>query len=324
MAAMLTTTMGSSPNGYSNLTQIGLGFQQDGTLALNTTTLNNALSSNYQGVANLFVAAGTASDNLVNYTSAASTTKAGTYGINVTQMATQGTTVGSTAAGLTVTTGTNDNLTLTIDGTSTSVTLPAGTYTATTLASQLQTLINGSSPISGAGKSVTVSANASGVLNITSSSYGSSSSVAVGGNAASNLFGTPTLTNGLDVAGTINGMAATGSGQLLSSTAGDSNGLTVAIQGGSTGSRGTISYSQGLSSLFSSQITSMLSTNGPMASETTQLNSNISDLQNQINTLNAQIVLDQANLTNQYAQLDATLGTMNSLSSYLTQQLARL
>jgi flagellar hook-associated protein 2 len=324
MAAMLTTTMGNGSSGYSNLTQIGLGLQQDGTIALNSTTLNNALNSNYQGVANLFVAAGTVTDNLVNYTSAGSTTKAGTYGINVTQMATQGTAVGSTAAGLTITTGTNDNLTLTIDGTSTSVTLPAGTYTATTLATQLQTLINGSSPISGAGKSVTVSANASGILTITSSSYGSASSVAVGGNAASNLFGTPTQTNGLDVAGTINGMAATGSGQLLSSTAGDSNGLTVAIQGGLTGSRGTISYSQGLSSLFSSQITSMLSNNGPMASETTQLNSNISDLQNQINTLNAQIVLDQANLTNQYAQLDATLGTMNSLSSYLTQQLARL
>lgn len=323
MAAMLTTTMGSNPNGFSNLTQIGIGFQKDGTLAVDTTKLNAALNSNYQSVANLFIAAGSATDNLVNYTSATNTTKAGTYGLNITQMSTQGTAVGSTAAGLTITTGTNDTLSLTLDGTSTSVTIPAGTYTASALATQLQTLINGSAPISGAGKSVTVSQTA-GVLTFTSSSYGSSSNVLVGGNAASNLFGTPTQTTGLDVAGTINGLAATGSGQILTSSLGDSQGLSVAIQGGATGSRGTISYSQGLSSLFSSQITAMLGTHGPIASETTQFNSNISDAQNQITALNAKIALDQTNLTNQYAQLDAMLGSMNSLSSYLTQQLARL
>ncbi|WP_283745302.1 flagellar filament capping protein FliD [Sideroxydans sp. CL21] len=323
MAAMLTTTMGSNPNGFTNLTQIGIGFQKDGTLAVDSTKLNAALNSNYQSVANLFVAAGSATDSLVNYTSASSSTKAGTYGVNISQLSTQGTAIGSTAAGLTITSGSNDTLSLTIDGTSTSVTIPAGTYTAAALATQLQTLINGSAPISGAGKSVTVSQNA-GVLTLISSSYGSSSSVAVGGNGASSLFGTPTQTTGLDVAGTINGLAATGSGQLLTSSSGDSTGLSVAIQGGTTGNRGSISYTQGLSSLFNSQIAAMLGTNGTLASETTQFNSNISDAQKQIDALNAQIAVDQTNLTNQYAQLDAMLGSMNSLSSYLTQQLARL
>lgn len=323
MAAMLTTTMGSNPNGFSNLTQIGIGFQKDGTLAVDSTKLNAALNSNYQSVANLFVAAGSATDSLVSYTSASSSTKAGTYGVNISQLSTQGTAVGSTAAGLTITSGSNDTLSLTIDGTSTSVTIPAGTYTAAALATQLQTLINGSAPISGAGKSVTVSQNA-GVLTLISSSYGSSSSIAVGGNGASNLFGTPTQTTGLDVAGTINGLAATGNGQLLTSSSGDSAGLSVAIQGGAIGSRGTISYTQGLSALFNSQIAAMLGTHGSLASETTQFNSNISDAQKQIDALNAKIAVDQTNLTNQYAQLDAMLGSMNSLSSYLTQQLARL
>lgn len=325
MAAMLTTTMGgNSSNGFSNLTQIGLGFQQDGTLALNTTTLNNALNSNYQGVANLFIAAGSTTDSLVNYTSASSSTQAGNYGVNITQLATQGTAVGSAPAGLNITTGSNDTLSLIVDGTSTSVTLPAGTYTAATLATQLQTLINGSTPISAAGKSVTVSADTSGILTLTSSSYGAASSIAVSGNGTNNLFGTPTLTGGLDVSGTINGLAATGSGQLLSSSVGSSSGLTIAIQGGTTGNRGTVSYTQGLSSLFNNQITAMLGSHGALASETTQFNANISDAQKRIDALNAQIAVDQTNLTNQYAQLDAMLGSMNSTSSYLTQQLARL
>jgi flagellar hook-associated protein 2 len=323
MAAMITTSMGSTSNGYSNLTQIGIGFQKDGTLALDTTKLNNALSANYQGVANLFTAAGSSTDSLVSYTAANSNTKAGKYGVDITQLATQATAVGSTAAGLTITTGSNDTLNLTIDGISTSLTLPAGTYTAAALATQLQTLINSSAPISAAGKSVTVSQNA-GVFTLTSSSYGHVSSILMSGNGSSNLFGNPALRGGLDVAGTINGQAATGDGQLLTSTVGDSNGLTVTIQGGTTGSRGIIDYTQGLSSLFSSQVTTMLGNYGSLASETKQFNTNISDIQKQIDTLNARITTDQANLTSQYAKLDAMLGSMNSLSSYLTQQLARL
>jgi flagellar hook-associated protein 2 len=323
MAAMLSTTLGSSSNAFSNLTQIGIGFQKDGTIALDSTRLNKALNSNYQGVADLFIAAGSATDSLVGYTSSNSNTKAGNYGVNITRIATQGTAVGSTAAGLTITAGSNDTLNLTIDGTSTAITLPPGTYTAAALATQLQALINASAPIASSGKSVTVSQN-SGVLSLTSGSYGSTSSIAISGNGASSLLGTPTQTGGLDVAGTINGQSATGSGQLLTSTVGDSNGLLISIQGGTTGSRGTVSYTQGLSSLFSTQISAMLGTNGALASETKQFKTNISDIQNRIDALNARIALDQTNLTNQYAQLDATLGTMNSLSSYLTQQLARL
>lgn len=323
LAAMLTTNLGNNPNGYSNLTQIGIGFQKDGTLAVDSAKLNTALNTNYQSVANLFIAAGSTTDSLVSYTSAGSNTKAGTYDVNVSQLATQGTAVGNTTAGLTITSGSNDTLNLTIDGTSTTVTLPAKTYTAAELATQLQTLINTSAPISGAGKSVSVSQNA-GVFSITSSNFGSTSSIAVSGNGVSNLFGTPTLTTGLDVIGTINGVAATGNGQLLTSSLGDSLGLTIAIQGGTTGSRGTINYSQGLSSLFNSQITTMLGTSGAFASETKLFNTNISEVQKQIDAINARVAVDQVNLTNQYSKLDAMLGSMNSLSSYLTQQLARL
>lgn len=323
MAAMLTTNIGTGA--ITNLTQIGIGFQKDGTLAVDSAKLNAALSTNYQAVAGLFVAAGSTTDNLVSYTSASSSTKAGTYALNITQLSTQGKAISSAtdSSWIPVATNVNDALNLTIDGTSTSVTLPAGTYTAASLATQLQTLINGSAPISSAGKSVTVSQNA-GILTIMSSSYGSTSSVSISGNGASNLFGTPTQTSGLDVAGTINGMAATGNGQLLTSILGDSNGLSVSVQGSTTGDRGVINYSQGLSSIFSSQIATMLGSSGSFASETRQLNTNISDINKQIDAINARIEVDRANLTSQYAKLDAMLGSMNQLSSYLTQQLARL
>lgn len=324
MAGMLSRNIGSNQGGFNNLAQIGIGFQQNGTIAVNATTLGNALASNYQGVANLFSAAGSSTDSLVKYAAASPNTKDGSYGVVISQMASQGTATGSTPAGLTITSGTNDSVTLSVDGIGTTVVVPAGTYTAASLATQLQSLINGSTPISSAGKSASVSQNA-GVLTITSGNYGSASKVTItGGNGASGLFGTPSQTTGLDVAGTINGMTATGIGQILTSSVGNSQGLVLSITGGTTGSRGFVSYSQGLSRMFSSMATSMLGSTGPLASETTQFNSNIKSVQSQIDALNTQIATDQANLTNQYSQLDATLGGLNSLSSYLTQQLAQL
>lgn len=322
MAALVSNNIGNGT--YTNLSQIGIGFQKDGTLTVDSAKLSSALSSNYQAVANLFVAAGNSSDSLVSYSAGTSDTQAGSYAVNVTQLATQGTATGSTAAGLTITAGSNDSLSLMIDGTSTSVTIPAGTYTSSTLATELQSLINSSTPMSSAGLSVMVTQNA-GILTLTSTSYGSSSSVAIsGGNAVSNLFGTATSTTGLDVAGTINGLAATGSGQYLTSSLGDSKGLSLLVQGSTTGSRGTVTYTKGLSSQFDSWITSALASNGPLASEKTQYNSTITDIQKQITDLNTRIATDQANLTAQYSKLDAMLGSMNSLSSYLTQQLSRL
>lgn len=322
LTATLRSNIGSGS--ISNLTQIGVGFQKDGSLAVDKTKLDAALASNFQGVADLFLAAGSTTDSQVKYHSATSGTQAGTYAVNVTQLATQGNVVGSAAAGLTITTGSNDTLTALVDGVSTTVTIPAGTYTATALATEVQTLLNTSTPISSIGKSVTVSQNA-GVFTITSNNFGSSSSVTASGTASSNLLGaTPTSTTGVDAAGTIDGVAATGIGQYLTSSTGNSSGLSVQITGGATGARGTVSYSLGYTGLLDNSLTSWLASTGPLASETSLLNTNITDANKQIDALNVTLDADRKRLTDQYAKLDAMLGTMNQLSTYLTQQLARL
>ena len=43
-------------NGISSLSDIGISFQKDGTLALDSTKLSTAASSNFAGIANLFTA----------------------------------------------------------------------------------------------------------------------------------------------------------------------------------------------------------------------------------------------------------------------------
>ncbi len=115
---------------------------------------------------------------------------------------TQAGVVGSAAAGLTITTGTNDTLTGTVDGTAFSVTIPGAavpglTYaTSAALASAVQAAVNADAALVAAGKSVTVTADASGILTITANSAGPTSTMAaLAGNAAAGLFGAaPVLT----------------------------------------------------------------------------------------------------------------------------------
>ncbi|HEY4049609.1 MAG TPA: flagellar filament capping protein FliD [Acidobacteriaceae bacterium] len=62
-AAINTTTSGSGINGFGAL---GITINNDGTLSLNTDTLNSALNQNYQGVVNFFQGASSGGMNFSN------------------------------------------------------------------------------------------------------------------------------------------------------------------------------------------------------------------------------------------------------------------
>lgn len=308
-----------------NLVDIGVAFQKDGTLSLDTTKLQNAVNANPDNVMGLFAAAGKPTDSLVNYVSSTTNTQPGNYGVSVSSLATQGKAVGSAAAGLTITAGSNDSLTATVDGVSATVTLSAGTYTAATLLSEVQSKINGASAFSSAGISVAATQDINGVFTITSNRYGSASNVSITGNGASNLLGaTPASTAGTDVVGTIGGTSATGSGQTLTSTGGNSNGLAIKILGGLTGSRGNVVFAQGFGYQLDALMTNLLGANGPLAGETNGINSMVSDIGKQRDTLNQRLTDIEARYRAQFTALDTMISQMNQTQSQLTQELASL
>lgn len=320
---ILNTTV-SGASGLTSLADIGVTFQKDGTLAVDSTKLNTAISSNYSNIAALFGTVGSASDSLISYTSATSTVKPGSYAVNISQIATQGNIVGNAAAGTTITAGVNDTLNVTVDGTTTGITLAPGSYTAAALAAQLQTQINGSSAITGAGASVAVS-QSGGIFTITSNSYGSKSNVVVSGNGAANLLGAaPVSLAGVDVAGTIDGQASTGFGQFLTSGGGNSFGLKIQVNGGALGARGTVNYAQGYAYSLSQYATAQMNSGGLLQSATTGLNNQITDIQKQQAELQVRLASIQASYTSQFTALDSMLSSMNSTQQYLTQQLANL
>jgi flagellar hook-associated protein 2 len=309
---------------YDRLADVGVTFQKDGTLAVDPTKLNAALTSHFNDVASLFAVTGSATDSEVSYSAADDSTKPGSYALTVTQLATQAAVTGSSAAGLSITQGVNDNLSVVLNGTSASITLKPGTYaSADALALEVQSEINGNSAFSGSGVSV---AQNNGVLSITSSQYGSASSLSLAGNGAQNLLGaSPTSSAGLDVAGTIDGVAALGSGQKLIGASGSAaDGLKVAVSGGAIGSRGTVSYAKGYASQFDDLINSFLASDGTLTAHTNGVNASITSLQKQESDMNTRLAAKETALRAQFTALDSQISSMNSTSTYLTQELAQI
>ncbi len=320
---------GSTNSALDMLYHAGVTPQSNGTLSVNSSQLQSAISSNPGTFASLFAETGQTSDSQISYVSAGSNTQPGTYAITVSQLATQGSATGSTAlpSSTTITTGSNDTLNVLLDGLNANIVLNPGSYTPAQLAAQIQSQINGNSTFSNAGSAVTASINASGDLVLTSNRYGSASQVNItGGDGQSTLgFSTATTTTGVDVAGTINGVAASGSGQdLIAASGNPSAGLTVQVAGGTLGARGTVSYSQGYAYQMNQYMTNtVLSSSGTIQSTTNYLNTLLQQNQQQQTTLNQQLAVIKAQYMAQFTALDTLVSSMNQTSTYLTQQLTK-
>lgn len=318
----LTLSNALTSNGTLNsLSQIGVSFQKEGTLLLDSTKLKAAIQNNAEGIAGIFAAVGKASDPQVSVTGQTANTKVGSYALNISQLATQGGLSSSSAPNLTIAQGVNDQLNLIVNGVSISLTIPAATYASVDdLAAALQNRVSAA----GAPAKIAVSG---GKLQVTSTNYGSNSTVIVaGGNAASDMLGaSPISVTGLNVAGSINGVAALGSGRVLTGATGDaSEGLLVSIVGGALGGRGTVTFSRGYASQLNTLMDGLLGTTGLIASRSDGLAASVTRLATQQATLQDRLGLIEKRYRAQFTTLDKTISGLQQTSSFLTQQIATM
>jgi flagellar hook-associated protein 2 len=263
--SLISTPVASLSGNYSALSTIGVSLSKnnDGKLALDVKKLDAVLKDNFDAVGKLFAATASSSDAQVSFEGHTKDTKAGAYAVNVTQVATQGkldsgTTVGASSGGSVTVGSGNDTFTIKVDGiTSGTVALTQRVYSSKSdLASEIQSQINGDTVLTASSVKVIVSYDSvSNKFSITSDRYGSASMVemltvesAGSGAGQSGEIGLATggsVTAGADVAGTINGEAALGTGQYLTSSTGNANGLKLLISAGTTGSRGTATMTRG-------------------------------------------------------------------------------
>lgn len=325
--AMLGDTLTGAGGALNNLTQIGVTFQKDGSMALDQAKLTKAIDTSFDDMAGLFASIGTSSDSLVKFIGSTSLTKPGSGELYVSTLATRGAAVaGAAPSTLTIGAGSNDQMSITVDGISSSITLSPNTYTSSSLAAHLQTTINGASEFKAAGVTVVVSADVDGKLSITSNRYGSVSKVDISGSAATSLFPSATQTDGTDVAGTIGGVPATGSGQLLTAGIGSTmSGLKMEITGGpAPADRGTVSFSQGYADLLTKLVDNFTSATGLINGQTTSLQKTVTDIGKARDAMNLKLQGVEKRLRAQFTALDVTIARMTATSNYLTQQLAQL
>jgi flagellar hook-associated protein 2 len=332
MSSSITGLQGTT---LTNLGQIGISFQKDGSLTLDTSKLGKAIENNYNDIAGLFAAVGRSTDPEVKFISSTGKTVAGDYSVNISQLATKGVLQGTNvipaettiAADTTWTVTLNDTTPSNVNNTAT-VTIPAGTYNQTQLTAMLQSSINGVSAFSSNGSTVTASIGDDGKLKLESARYGSKSNITVAnatGTDISAIFGSGTSVGGLDVAGTIGGYSATGDGQTLTGAPGGPvDGLKLSVEGDTIGTRGTFGFSQGYAYQLNTLATGYLGASGAITSRTKGLNDTVKDITAQRDKFSARLVEIEARYRKQYTALDTLIANMNTTQSYLTQQLAAL
>jgi len=335
--ALVGGTVSNGGGAVNTLSQIGVSFQKDGSLTLDSAKLSSAISSNFSDLASLFAIQGRSSNALLSYSSSTGKTQTGSYQVNITAAGTQGAITATSAAAVsTDITAANDTIALLVNGVASGpLTLAHGTgLTQTQLAQTLQSAINGSTALSSAGITVSVGVS-DGKLVVTSNSYGASSRVSgATGNALSalGLSGSESAT-GTDVAGTllVNGksITATGAGQTLSGPTGSAaEGLSLRYTGSPAQALATptmtLTLSQGIASKLQQLATDLLDSNGTITSRTDGLNTSIKDIGTRRDAITRRLSLTEAAYRAQFNALDTMISKLNQTSSFLTQQLANL
>ncbi|NQU06968.1 MAG: flagellar filament capping protein FliD, partial [Candidatus Abyssubacteria bacterium] len=335
-----TGVIAGLPMDMNRLTAIGIkSVPETGKLIIDSSKLQEALSSNPAGIADLFSTSSTSTNPDIMFLNSTAKTVLSSDGftVDITAAATRGTLEGTAIGGfpLTLTTA-NNQIRLEVDGKESSVlTLPAKTYaTGDELATEIQAQLNADSELAGRGITVEFTG---GRLVFTSSSFGSSSSVKLGAEPENSAFAILGLIGaavvaGQDVAGTINGESATGSGQILTGDAGNAttDGLALFVtlrpsEVNPAGPEAVVTLIDGIAARVSDRLKALTDSSvGRLANRTNTLTRQIDDLDADIQRMGELLEEKRHSLLDQFARLEASLALLNSQGDFLVQQLANL
>jgi flagellar hook-associated protein 2 len=158
------------------------------------------------------------------------------------------------------------------------------------------------------------------MVTIQSAAFGSSGGFSIA-QSADGLGITDQSLSGVNVAGTINGLAATGTGQLLQGSTGNVDGLGLFYSGASTVTSdmvvqaGIAARFDGLLDLFANSATGLVQ-NRIISSQDT-----FDTLTTRIADLEARLEQQRASLTLAFTQMQQTLSSLQSSGNFITQQI---
>ncbi len=295
----------------------GLELTREGRLSFDTGAFTTAFAADPAAVAAQYGASVTFSPTAgvtgrLGLVRAGDTAEPGTYDITVTGVAAheqwQVTAGGGSLGGSTLA------LTRT-GGTSFSYVVPGGEMLADTV-----TALN--SRLAASGFGVGASLSGDGDLVLTATSAGSAPAF------EATLDGLPQsrVTVGADVAGTIDGQPATGSGNVLSLTTGTSaaKGLSLSVdvteadRVTSGGAVGAVTYGQGVAQRLAALVADVTATDGLLAAAKDGNDATVKDLQSQIDRWDSRLETYRQMLTRQFTAMETAIATLKSQTSFLS------
>jgi flagellar hook-associated protein 2 len=308
---------------------VGISLVKDGTIAFDKNKFLAAYNADPAGVARLFQEGGTATDSHVTYLAASDNTRAGTYAVDITQAALQASKVGTTLSGAGLVA--DETIDVRVGG--------AGGVTASYAAhagDTLDTVVAGlSAAFASQGLALSASVE-SGRLVVRSSAYGSLASFEVRSSAlgaAGEQTGLVAATgvweshSGTDVAGTINGVTATGQGQALIAPALDPTlgGLALTITATAPGPLGTFTYIPGIAARLDAAASDAIDFGtGSITTAISGRQTRIGQLNDQISNWDVRLAAREATLRAQFTTMETMLGKLRDQSNWLAGQLASL
>jgi flagellar hook-associated protein 2 len=176
--------------------------------------------------------------------------------------------------------------------------------------------------------SVTASADATGHLVLTHNTYGNGGSftTAETGNLLWTGPGTRTVNNGKDVAGTINGEAATGSGQTLTGNSGQANiaGLVIQYTGTSQNADiGTVNLTFGTAELFDRLLYNITdATSGYLSFKQESLQNSIKGYETRITDMETMLDQEKERMTAKFIAMETAMSKIQQQSNWLAGQLS--
>ncbi|MFQ3611821.1 MAG: flagellar filament capping protein FliD [Fimbriimonadales bacterium] len=304
------------------LAQVGIQLGQDGKLSLNESVLNRQLNENLQEVIQLFTANGRTTNDAISFISSTDSTRPsppGGYEVVITQVATRATATASVAQ----TSASTQTENLTFSG----ALFGNQNYTLQIApGSTIDDTINRINNDARLRNLVVARQDNAGRLVIEARNYGSAANFRVVSNLAAGSdnsgIGTGGIdAEGLDVAGTINGEAATGRGQFLTGNSNNPNtaGLQIRVNATSPGTYGVVHFTRGASDrarLFARQVTDIV--NGDITLARNTLNDQMKAIDEQVEAIRQEVSRRQLMLREQFARMERMVSQMQAQGARLS------
>lgn len=296
----------------------GLSVDRDGQLTLDEAALRTALTDNWDDTSALFSRSLSSTDPDIALTYASDSAVAGTYAVEITQAASR-----ATVAGTPYTVEAGD---VTFDVTNSSGTTATVTVTGGSSLDDAIAQINTQLADQGI-STISAEKNTAGdSLVLTESRYGSTRDFTVAGAAIWGLDGTFA---GTDVAGTVNGVAATGTGQSLTVDDASTGKMTlkvttsaqeIADAGGVVNAN--ITYSTGIAGRTSSYLATTEGSDGSIAQAKDRWERQIGLFDDQIEIYEDRVARYEEQLKRRFAAMETMLAQLNSQSAWMASQMS--